>query len=222
MGRHDTDYGAFVEYFSAALARRPLVDQLLTPKRAAEVKAFMRDSLLDRIDLESNLSQTGSRGSAYSWIHAVGSYCVFIPELESLWREWWRLETHGQSVSALQYISCLMYEDHDNPIFAPWTGSEGGGPPRLWETDGHIHDQCWHPENVAFFRHAVTVDYVRQALTRAAETLDGLIDSDVPARMCLDFVYLDDVVAHRLAVFPEVVSRPLLYADLDWPPPPAA
>ncbi len=50
-----------------------------------------------------------------------GAFALIFPELESLWRAWWRFETPGQAVAALQYRSCLLYQDRDNPIFAPWT-----------------------------------------------------------------------------------------------------
>lgn len=211
-------YGGAIEQFSPALARRPLIDEFLPEKQARAVKAFMRAAILERLDVENSLKHSGMGASPYGWSEKLGSFCVIVPELEPLWTEWWAFETPGRAIATLQYISCLMYEDDENPIFAPWTPDKGGGPFGLWETDGHIYEECWKPENVRFFRDTVTADYVFDALKRARTALDGVLESSVPGRMIDDFQYLDDVLAHRIRALPEIVSRPLLDAPMEWPP----
>ena len=114
----------------------------------------MRDSLLERIDREDSLSHAGERATAYAWFYRLGAFAGIFPELESLWRAWWRFETLGQAVAALQYVSCLMYQDRDNPIFAPWIREHGGGTPGLWETDGQMFHESWRMENVIVTPHA--------------------------------------------------------------------
>ena len=215
MRDHLSPYAGFVEYFSAALARRPLIADLLKAPAAEAVMAFMRDSILDRIDRETSLSHKGLRGSPYPWFEAIGSFAVLFPNLDSLWRTWWPMETPGHAIGVLQYMSCLMYADDQNPIFAPWTPKEGGGPPALWETDSHIYEQCWQPANVAFFRTTMTPYYVREALDRALVVLQGHMENEVPTRMCSDFERQRNLLTCRLAALPEIVSEPLMNAD--WP-----
>ena len=116
MHDHRSDYAGSVETFQCALARRPLLRDCLTPARGRAVTAFMRDSLLERIDREDSLSHAGVRATAYAWFYRLGAFAVIFPELEPLWRAWWRFETPGQAVAALQYLSCLLYQDRDKEL----------------------------------------------------------------------------------------------------------
>ncbi len=213
---HRSDYAGCVETFQSALARRPLLEDCLTPARAAAVLGYMRDTLLDRIDREDSLSHSGQYATAYAWFYRLGTFAVIFPELEPLWREWWRFETPGQAVAALQYASCLMYEARDNPIFAPWTREHGGGTPGLWETDGQIFHEHWRMENVMFLMETVTPDYLHSALGRASGVLAGVLDSEVPARMLAGFASQRPLLEHRLKVLPDILSQPL-DATLEWP-----
>ena len=217
MHDHRSDYAGSVETFQSALARRPLLDDSLTPAQRAAVAAFMRDALLDRIDREDSLSHAGQDATAYAWFFRMGAFAVMFPELDALWREWWRFETPGQAVAALQYASCLLYEDRDNPIFAPWTREDGGGTPGLWETDGQAFQESWRMENVLFFMENVTPAYLHNALGRAKGALAGVLDSAVPARMLAEFAAQQPLLEHRLAVLPDILSRPY-DATLVWPP----
>jgi hypothetical protein len=217
MHNHHSDYAGSVETFQCALARRPLLQDYLTSSRAEAVLDFMRDSLLDRIDREDSLSHAGEYATAYAWFYRLGAFAVIFPELESLWRAWWRFETPGQAVAALQYISCLQYEDRDNPIFAPRTPEHGGGTPGLWETDGQIFDETWRMENVIFFMETMTLGYVRDALARASHTLGSVMESNVPGQMASDFERQMPLLEHRLTVLPDLLSQPL-DATLEWPP----
>jgi hypothetical protein len=168
MHDHRSDYAGSVEIFQCALARRPLLQDCLTPERGRAVAAFMRDSLLERIEREDSLSHAGEHATAYAWFHRLGAFAVIFPELESLWRAWWRFETPDQAVAALQYLSCLLYQDPDNPIFAPWTREHGGGTPGLWETDGQMFQENWHMENVIFLMETLTPATIEDALPRRA------------------------------------------------------
>ncbi len=216
MHDHHSDFAGSVETFQSALARRPLLDDCLTPAQRAAVVAFMRDALLDRIDREKSLSHAGQYATAYAWFFRLGAFAVMFPELEALWRAWWRFETPGQAVAALQYASCLLYEDRDNPIFAPWTREDGGGTPGLWETDGQLFDGQWHTENVLFFMETVTPEYLHNALGRAKGVLTGVLDSEIPARLLAEFAAQRPLLEHRLAVLPDILSQPY-DATLEWP-----
>ncbi len=131
-------------------------------------------------------------------------------------RSAWRIETPGQAVAALQHTSCLMYEDRDNPIFAPCTREDGGGTPGLWETDGQIFHEYWRMENVLFLMETVTAAYIEDALTRAESALEGVLDSQVPARMRAEFAAQRPLLEHRLGVLPDILSHSPS-ANLAWP-----
>ena len=82
-----------------------------------------------------------------------------------------------------------------------------------------VGDERWQAENVAFFQETVTVNYVRDALERAAETLDGIMDSTVPALMLADYDSQRPLLEHRLNALPKMLSQPLYDID-EWPPMP--
>jgi hypothetical protein len=86
---------------------------------------------------------------------------------------WWSLDTFGRSIAAVQYISCLIYPENEKPVFAPWTPNGGGGPPCLWEFEGHLYTHCWLEPNVAFLKGALNVLGVTEALNRAVDRLIG-------------------------------------------------
>jgi hypothetical protein len=89
---------------------------------------------------------------------------------------------------------------------APWTHHGGGGPPRLWEFEGHLNDHRWRPENVAFLEPTLTAATAEDALHRAAQRLanepEGLIAAlvvdDLPARA--------ELLASRCAELPTLLA----------------
>ena len=88
----------------------------------------MREAILEEIDAQRGLSYRAKGARPYRWIAALATYGVLLPDLERLWNSWWSLETIGGATATVQYISCLMYPENENPVFAPWTSNEGGGP----------------------------------------------------------------------------------------------
>lgn len=212
-----------VEVFTAALARRPLLKEFLTASQAEAVRTFMGNTLLDRIDHEgepttAGLSYPGKRALPFPWIQALGTYAVLFSTLEPLWRTWWRFDTPGQAVAALQYCSCLMYDYGQNPILAPTPPHQHHlWPPSLWETDSQVFDQGWQMENVLFVLDTVTPDYVGDALVRAHDVLDGVIDSPIPARLLADLGTQRPLLEHRLKALPEILTLPADGRE-KWPP----
>jgi hypothetical protein len=79
-----------------------------------------------------------------------------------------------------------MYADADNPMFAPHSPHESGGPPLPWEAQGFVFDQCWLPENVNFLRTTLTPEYARQSLLTACARLEGKDNSGNAQRMLAD------------------------------------
>ncbi len=201
-------YGSFIEYFSAALAARPDLPEILGEQGWRAVAGFMRGSILDRMDEEVALRFAGMGASPYKWFDALGSFAVIFAEVESLWTEWWRLETPGHARAALQYLSCLMYEDAENPIFSPWTPLGGGGAPSLFETDGHIYDQGWRSENIAFLEVTLSPEYLQARLQEAAQVLEG-DESGVPQKMMADFE------KHKTLLELRIQQLSLLLLELD-------
>jgi hypothetical protein len=142
------------------------------------------------------LTYRGKGARPYRWIAALTTYGVVLPDMELLWDSWWSLETIGRATATVQYISCLMYSANENPVFAPWTSDEGGGPPSLWEFEGHLYSHKWLPANVAFLKRALTPQRVVEVLTKAvseladdeaAPTALG-IQEDIP--LCMDILKL--------------------------------
>lgn len=145
-------YGGFVEHLYPVLANCNIFKDHLTRKQSAAVSEFMQGAILQEIEDQRGLSYRGSKARPYRWIGALNTYGVFRPDIERLWTAWWSLETVGRAVGALQYISCLMYPINENPVFAPWTSDNGGGPPCLWEFEGHLYSNRWLETNHFFER----------------------------------------------------------------------
>ncbi len=209
MASHQSDYTGFVEQFSGALARHAGFRAMLSPKQYDAVARFMRDTILDKIDQERQLSFSGWPASPYSWIQAIGTFGTVFPALSELWEGWWTVPTVGRACGVLQYASALMYPDSENPIFAPWTRDAGGGPPTLWETSGFIYEESWLPENVSFLRATLTPAYVEESVKRAAVVVSGKIDSPVPQRMVADFAQASTLVELRIEELLKYLSLPL-------------
>lgn len=209
MASHESSYAGFVEQFSAAIAKHAGFRNLLSPSQYFSVSKFMQNVILDKIDQEKKLSFSGMGASPYSWIHTIGTFGTAFPAVSSLWQEWWSCSTVGRACGVLQYISVLMYPDNKNPIFSPWTPNAGGGVPDLWETDGHIFDQSWLPENVEFLRTTLTPSYIRDSISAAALTFRGETDSAVPELMVLDFDNAVNFVELRIEELIQYMSLPL-------------
>jgi hypothetical protein len=200
------DYGAFVEHFYPVLADRHVFDAQLTPSQTAVVADFMQRAILAEIDAQRGLAYRGSKARPYRWIRALTTYGTFLPDIESLWSAWWALTTIGRAVSSVQYISALMYPDEANPIFAPWTPDEGGGPPSLWEFGGHLYSHRWLEQNVAFVKRALNVSQITDVLERAVNALEGEPEHEVAARMLVEIPEHTQMLAARCANLPDLLA----------------
>ena len=206
-------YGGFVEYFWVALAKPSLLQDHLTPGEYAAVETFMADAILDRIDQENELSFAGMDASPYTWFHAIGSFCVVFPALPSLWKRWWEMTTQGQACAVLQYLSCLLYEEGQNPIFSPWCQVGGGGPPCLWETAGLVYEKGWREENVKYLQATLTTAFIEDRLRYAARILKEGTLSPVPQQMINDFSEQETLLTLRLEQLPAL----LLASPMSFP-----
>jgi hypothetical protein len=167
FGRYET----FVDEFYPALLRGSVFDGELTPNEAAAAGDFMRGAILARIDAQNALSFKGSKSTVYAWFHALSTYGLLRPDMERLWSKWWAVETEGRAIAAVQYASCLIYDETANPVFDAWTREHGGGPPCLWHYRGHVLEERWRDENLAMLARVLTPDGVRDVLDRAMARL---------------------------------------------------
>jgi hypothetical protein len=124
-------YGGFVENFYPVLADHRIFDAHLNPKQTAAISEFMRQTILQEINEQRGLSFQGMAATPYRWFRSLATYGVVLPDMNRLWTAWWSIDTIGGAICAVQYISCLMYSEYENPVFSPWTGDAGGGPPCL-------------------------------------------------------------------------------------------
>ena len=162
-----TGYGGFVEQFWTALLKGKALHKIYSETERTAFIAYMRNSILDRLDAEESLHFSGMGASPYSWVQAFVSYGTLFSDVENLWTEWWQMKTSGHAIAAFQYASALMYEEDKNPIFDPWTRDKGGGPPALWAWEGYLSDVGWKKENLDFLKATLSADYFDQKLRLA-------------------------------------------------------
>lgn len=210
-------YGGFVEYFYPVLANRRVFEEHLNQNQAEVVSAYMRQAILEEIDEQRGLKYQGARVKPYRWIRALTTYGVLRPDMASLWAAWWSVETVGRAVAAIQYISCLMYPENENPVFALWTPDKGGGPPCLWDFEGHLYQHCWLAPNIRYLQVVLNVDNVSSLLSRCSERLAGQPEQIVATQVQADFPILSDIVQARcveLRRLLETIDSP--NAPLQW------
>ena len=200
------EYGGLVENLYPALADRQVFEKFLKPNQAAAVSKFMRESILEEIDDQRELSFKGPQARPYRWVRTFTTYGVLRPDIEVLWNEWWTLGNVGRAYAVLQYISCLMYASNENPIFAPWTANEGGGPPVLWELDGHLYEHSWQAANVTFARGFLTFERVRAVLMRAVKMLESAPEYSRALQLLEDFALCEGIVKARCEELPRLLE----------------
>ena len=200
-------YGGFVEHFYPVLADRHVFDTHLTPKQAAAVSEFMRQSILQEMDDQRGLAYEGLNARPYRWIRALTTHGVLLADIDSVWASWWALGTIGRAVSAVQYISALMYPNEENPVFAPWTREGGGGAPCLWEFEGHLYSHRWLESNVEFLGRTLTVSAVSDVLARAVGELINQPEHQIAARMLTEIPMRRELLAARCAELPILLAK---------------
>jgi hypothetical protein len=184
FGRYET----FVDEFYPALLRGGVFDGVLNQREAAAVGDYMRDAILAQIDAQQTLSSKGSKAPVYAWFHALSTYGLLRPDMETLWSAWWSVGTVGRALAAAQYASCLIYDETANPVFDAWTREHGGGPPCLWHYRGHVLEERWRDPNLEMLERTLTPDGVRDVLDRSVARLTGhpLHDKVASIRFRLD------------------------------------
>jgi hypothetical protein len=98
-----------------------------------------------------------------------------------------------------------MYAESENPIFAPWTPNTGGGPPCLWQFEGHLYSHHWLQPNVDFLNKILTVQRVGDLLASAVQRLAGQPEYDIAKTVLDDFPLCDKILETRCAELPELL-----------------
>ncbi len=181
------NYGGFVEQFWPALLKGSALTKVFTETERNTFIAYMRDSILDRLDTEASLQFSGMGASPYAWVQALVSYGTLFSDVETLWTEWWQMKTPGHAIAAFQYVSALMYEDAKNPVFDPWTRDKGGGPPALWECGAIIFNVGWKQENIDFLKNTLSANYFEQKLHLAFGRISDDVADKIAQRIMDDF-----------------------------------
>jgi hypothetical protein len=210
-------YGGFVEHFYAVLADCDVFDQYLTPAQTGAVSSFMRRTILDEIDDARGLSFKGSQTQPYRWIKALTTYGVLLPDLNELWNQWWSLATTGRAIAAVQYLSCLMYRESENPVFAPWTREAGGGSPHLWGFAGHLYTHRWLEQNVVYLKRTLEASTTHFVLARATELLTREPEHAVASQVLSDFPGCEATLKARCSELPRMLETKGTGSSLtDW------
>jgi hypothetical protein len=199
-------YGGFIEHLYPVLANRNVFDEHLSPKQAAVVSDYMKETILEEIDEPRGLEYKSSNAKPYRWIGALTTYAVLRPDMYSLWNAWWSIETVGRAVAAVQYISCLMYPENENPVFAPWTADGGGGPPCLWDFEGHLYEHCWQPPNILFLRETLNMPTVSHLLDQCVERLTDQPEIEVAQQVKSDLPILVETLKARCLELPRLLE----------------
>ena len=212
-----SEYGGFVEHFYPVLANRQVFDRYLTSKQGMAVSAFMREAILEEIDEQRALRYSGRATRPYRWITALTTHGVLLPDVDRLWTEWCSGATIGRAIAVVQYVSCLMYPQSENPVFAPWTPERGGGPPCLWEFGGHLYTHRWLEPNVLFLRQALDPRSVCEILAHAVNRLKGQPEYGAAAEVQADVPLCLETLAARCTELPKLLEAEQVPGSLhEW------
>jgi hypothetical protein len=195
-----------VEYFYPVLANKHVFDEHLASTQVVAVSDFMRQSILEEIDEQRGLAYKGPAAQPYRWVTALTTHGVILPDLDKLWSSWWSIDTVGRAVTAVQYISCLIYGPNENVVFAPWTPDGGGGPPCLWEFAGHLYEHCWLEPNVRFLKQTLNPQQVSEVLSQSVDRLAEQPEGRVAAEVQADLPLCSETLAACCTELPRLLE----------------
>ncbi len=200
-------YGGFVENFWPALLRGAALKNVFAERERVVFTGYMRNSILDRMDVEDSLQFSGMGASPYRWVQSLVSYGVLFSDVETLWDEWWQTKTPGHAIAEFQYASSLLYEAEKNTVFAPWTRDKGGGAPALWDCGCHMFDVGWTEENLSFLRRTLSVGYFKEHLRNALDMLQAGPAQTIASRIMRDFRAQEALLALRIEELPKLLTN---------------
>lgn len=194
--------------FHYGLVRGNVLGKMMTEDRKIEVGKFFRDSSMKRLDEEKELRMSGSRASAHGWMQRFNSLGIIMPVISLVWESWWQLKTIGKAISAIQYLSGLIYFEGENPVFDVWTPERGGGGPYLWSNDSYLYDIGWLSDNADFLASVLNFDFVSSHLQKAAKKLDGHPAHSIARQVLGDLADRKELVELRSSELPKLLLSP--------------
>src|SRR5690606_11930216 len=95
------------------------LETMMDEGRRAEVLAWFRDVMLERIDAERGFEggEPCPWPRPWGWIGRFNTLGSVAPIIEPIWTRWWSFETPGRAVAAVEYVSGLLYFPHEDPLF---------------------------------------------------------------------------------------------------------
>lgn len=109
-----------------------------------------------------------------------------------------------------------MYPENENPVFAPWTGNRGGGPPCLWEFEGHLYTHRWLQPNVDFLKQNLGVSKVSNLIARATDVLRHEPEHAIAEEVLADLPLCKSTLESRCAdshVCSKQLRNPAIYLN---------
>ena len=182
-----------------------VLDKMLTPTRRNAVNQVFVDSMLFRLHQERFLQWDHRRSTAYGWILRLNSLGLFFDQLPDIWRQWWKVESVGHALCIMEYCSALMYFYFDNPVIPQVEGWTRGGP-YLGGSDSHVHDRGWSEPNIEFLRGFLTINRVKEAVTKAKDVLRDQPEGPLAGKMCGDLEESNDLIASRIDELPSILA----------------
>ena len=180
-----------VDNWYRALRRPYVFETMMTPEQGRDGRAFLVDSVLDRLDQERGFKGTPA---SVSWIGALNELGGSVLLMESLWSRWWSIDSPGKAVSALTYLSGLIYIKGENPILEKWTPERGGGGPYLSE----MVLEGWLPENLDVLRQYLTPEKIQSIVKLSARRLCDEPEAALAARMAVDAQGRRDIITTQI------------------------
>ena len=198
--------------FSYGVHRGRVFEKMMSTSRRAEVFSFLHDSFLNRLDHERGFPCLGHDAAAHQWIARFNSMGQIMP-IQDVWESWWKLDTPGRAVAALEYCSGVMYLKGTNPLFGTWTKTGGGGGPYLFANDSDLFEVCWTNENIEIVSAKLTVEFVNDRVVKAAERLTGEPESELAGKLRNDLFATQDGIPTQEIIESRISELPLLLAD---------
>ena len=192
--------------FHYSLHQGKILKSMVTQKQKQEIYKYFHDGFLDRIEQERGFIYSGSSTPAYAWISRFNSLGYIIP-INTIWTNWWKIDSLGKAVSALMYASGLIYVKGENPIFSKWTPFKGGGGPYLTESDADIYDSAWLKENIDFLKQTLSVEYIQKKVQLAATLLAEEDESEMANKIANDVLNNSDIITIKIEDLIKNLSR---------------
>ena len=190
--------------FHYGVHRGKIFEKMLSPQRQEKVTEFMRDCFMERLDVELKFAQRRNRAPTFCWISRFNSLGIILPKIDSIWNEWWSIDTPGRAIAVIQYCSGLMYFEGDCPLFKAFDGIS----PCLWENDAWLCHAGWIDDNTNFLKRNLTVNFVNDKVVQAVARLRGEPEFEKAQQIENDLAECQELMAARVEELPSLLRTP--------------